>query len=937
MPVIQIHIDGSLRTIHYEGGATLRQILETFGLPIRTGCNGNGTCGLCAIKVIEARNVPLTRNEAVNIPKEDIKDGFRLACQFAPAGDIEIVLPPQHEKDGWIPFGLSTAIEDDIMSPPDMGPTGKNGYGVAVDLGTTNIRVSLVDLLTGRRLGGLCGNNPQSILGLDVITRLTAVRDLHKAKDLRDRVLNAIGGAIIRLCSSNGLSSECIVEVQIVGNTSMLLLLGVGDPRKLLDTRNWNRKYRMDEFDGTIPNRALKISGNAKVKIAPPLAGFIGSDLTADIVGIGLMNGHGPNLLIDLGTNNELCLWDGQNLHITACAGGPALEGVGIGCGMPADLGAVYRAGHAPDGSLVLSVLGGGMAQGFCGSGLIDVLAALVHIGILDEKGNIIKGKGTQIILTEDGLILTKADVDKIMQAKSAVASGIQALLKKTGLQLDSLRTIYITGNFGQFLNVESAKQIGLLPCLPSSHFVLIPNASLKGCEDMLMSAKALSTAERAGRICEPVNLVHDPDFENMFLENLYLRPMQVGPATENIGLDEYIKASQYIAGINSAEPELEISKAIVRFLGADLAGLAFQKPDSKWSMSYWDKTAVPGGFACPGMNIEEACAEVLESGFLNDLDMIEHDKRILLFPVNIERRTKYVLVIGHDRSINLDPQRMNIYLATASLIGTVLQRARNEEELRLHRTELVKLVEERTEELRRSNAELQQFAYVAWHDLQEPLRMVTAYLGLLEMKYGDRLDDDAKKYMDFAIEGGARARDLIRDLLQFSRIDSQAQSPRPTDLNIVLEQVIASLELQIKDEHATITHDELPTVMADETQMVSVLQNLISNAIKFHGDEAPKVHIACKNNGNEYLFSIQDNGIGIDPQYKDKVFVLFQRLHSREEFDGTGIGLAIAKKIVERHNGKIWLESELGKGTTFFFTIPKKIVRTWTWSRPNR
>ncbi len=226
--------------------------------------------------------------------------------------------------------------------------------------------------------------------------------------------------------------------------------------------------------------------------------------------------------------------------------------------------------------------------------------------------------------------------------------------------------------------------------------------------------------------------------------------------------------------------------------------------------------------------------------------------------------------------------------------------------------------------ELIRSNSELQQFAYVASHDLQEPLRMVTIYLGLLEKKYADQLDEKAKQYMDFAIDGGLRAKDLINDLLDFTRVDSQARPITRTDMEKVLEKVLTGLSIKIKEEHATITHDELPTIYADEVQIMQVLQNLISNAIKFHGDEAPIVNIGCEDMGDRFLFSVSDNGIGIDPQYKDKVFVLFQRLQTRDKYEGTGIGLAIAKKVVERHGGKIWFESEVGKGTTFYFTIPE-------------
>ena len=221
--------------------------------------------------------------------------------------------------------------------------------------------------------------------------------------------------------------------------------------------------------------------------------------------------------------------------------------------------------------------------------------------------------------------------------------------------------------------------------------------------------------------------------------------------------------------------------------------------------------------------------------------------------------------------------------------------------------------------ELIRSNTELQQFAYVASHHLQEPLRMVTAYLGLLEKKYGDELDGDAKKYMGFAIEGGTRARDLVKDLLEISRVDSQAKPMTRTDMNRVMDKVCSNLAVQ-NEGRARHRHERsLPTVMADEAQMTILLQNLVSNAIKFHDGKDPNVHVSCENKGHEMLFSVSDNGIGIDAEYKDKVFVIFQRLHSRDAYEGTGIGLAVAKKIVERHGGKIWFESEVGIGTKFF------------------
>jgi light-regulated signal transduction histidine kinase (bacteriophytochrome) len=244
------------------------------------------------------------------------------------------------------------------------------------------------------------------------------------------------------------------------------------------------------------------------------------------------------------------------------------------------------------------------------------------------------------------------------------------------------------------------------------------------------------------------------------------------------------------------------------------------------------------------------------------------------------------------------------------------------EEELRTTADDLM----ETTEELQRSNKELERFAYIASHDLQEPLRTVTSSLGLLKRHYKGRIDEEADQFIAYAVGGTRHMQQLIKDLLAYSRVTTRGQEFKLVHLEGVLSNVLESLKVSIEESGATITlPDSMPLVRGDTTQIDQLFQNLIGNAIKFRGDDRPDVLVAVEHDPvrNESIVSIKDNGIGMDMQYADKIFTIFQRLHTAEEYSGTGVGLAICKRIVERHGGRIWVESELGKGSTFYFTLP--------------
>jgi signal transduction histidine kinase len=307
--------------------------------------------------------------------------------------------------------------------------------------------------------------------------------------------------------------------------------------------------------------------------------------------------------------------------------------------------------------------------------------------------------------------------------------------------------------------------------------------------------------------------------------------------------------------------------------------------------------------------------------------DMKTEENRLLVLRTaeafRSSRATRIAIVTGEILA--------NTFLCLAGIVVAQEMRRRRRAEIEIHQlnTDLEKRVADRTaklveqtKELERSNSELQQFAYVASHDLQEPLRMVASFTQLLAKRYSEKLDDDARDFINYAVDGATRMQTLISDLLNYSRVGTQGKPLVPTDSAALVKKVLDSLRCSIEESGAVIALDSLPFVLSDPQQLGQLFQNLIANAIKFRREEPPQIRIFADRIGKDWKISVQDNGIGISAEHSDRVFIIFQRLHTKTEYPGTGIGLAICKKIVERHGGRIWIEPSVGGGTTVCFTI---------------
>ena len=364
-----------------------------------------------------------------------------------------------------------------------------------------------------------------------MLTRLVAAQESPDvARALGELAAAAIGEALNDLASREGIDLRRVVSLAVVGNAPMLALLAGKNYHLLLQPQNWQNPIDCQPEAIARWAEVWSINPRADVRFIQPLAGFVGSDLLAGLVATRLLAAPAPALFIDYGTNSEIALWDGVHLWVTSAAGGPAFELWGLSHGMPAEPGAVHRVDCGPDGILHYQVIGGEKPRGFCGSGLVDLICRLLETGRLSRNGRFPADQGQGRLAITPGtapLGLSLEDVDNLQRAKAAIGTGVIVLARQAGVKLDQLQRLCVAGEFGGFLDVASAQAIGLLPMLPADRVELVCEAALRGCGDLMLVAAAQEQLARMRTIARLVNLALYPDFEELFLTNLYLEPLQ--------------------------------------------------------------------------------------------------------------------------------------------------------------------------------------------------------------------------------------------------------------------------------------------------------------------------------------------------------------------------------------------------------------------------
>lgn len=529
---LQVSLAGEVPRIPFAHGLSVREILDHTASRVRSACGGIGACGQCLVRIEAGSGNEPTKTERTVLSPAQIRRGIRLACQFKPSGDAKIIIESTAPKSdlkrlpaGLDPLSFSKRTEDAwLRSHP---------YGVAVDLGTTQIRISFFDLIKSRWISGRIGLNPQSVVGADVLTRLEKAREsVDSARQMSMLATEAIGKALQDISIDACCDLRQIGHLTVVGNTGMLALFINRNQDLLLQPEYWIRHIDCTPADTRQLASGWGLAADVRIKIVQPMAGFVGSDLLAGVLATDLMQGPAGSLLIDFGTNSEMALWDGAHLWISSAAGGPAFEGCGISCGMPAEEGAAYRAElDASSSRFDLQVFGGGPARGLCGSGLLDAIAGLVGVGVLKTNGRFQNNgydQGWVVAKDNPEIYLQLGDIDAFQRAKAAIGAGIMTLLKITDMVPKDLRRICVCGAFGHFLHIANAQAVGLVPKICPDKIELFSQAALTGCEILLFSAAHGAILDDYRNRARIINMAAFPEFENLFFQSLYLRPMHM-------------------------------------------------------------------------------------------------------------------------------------------------------------------------------------------------------------------------------------------------------------------------------------------------------------------------------------------------------------------------------------------------------------------------
>lgn len=528
MPTLQVQATTGEYRFTVEAGQSVRDVLDTTELRVRAACGGNGSCGACVVRLLRGDANSHTLAEFQKLTPEEREQGCRLACQLRPRGDIEILLDHPAPPSQW-----KSIPPEDLAPPPGRLPElEKHVYGVAVDLGTTHIRVSLWDRRRGQRIASRRGPNPQGVFGADVLTRLDAAKVRpERARELaglaRDAIVQAVRDILARDVGEVAPMLAEIGKVVVVGNTAMLALLSGNGGEALLQPDNWQRPVDCRPCDPAwleawrMPNAALTMPA--------PIAGFVGSDLAADLIATRLLEGPPGAMLLDVGTNTEIALWDGERLHVTSVPGGPAFEGVGIRFGMPAEPGAVHRvvaASGAPP--FACETVAGAAARGFCGSGLVDAVALLLAAGVVKPSGRFAippGSEGYRLDPANPRTAIGPGDIDAFQRAKAATAAAMAELLKQAGMDWPDLGRLCICGAFGRRLDLGHAQAVGLLPQVEPARLELAADATLAGCERLLLTADAEGLVAEIGGKLNAINLSRCPAYDESYIEHLRLRP----------------------------------------------------------------------------------------------------------------------------------------------------------------------------------------------------------------------------------------------------------------------------------------------------------------------------------------------------------------------------------------------------------------------------